>query len=131
MASINSSEPLDALKRTVRSAAEAAAAAALLTGAAVLVWGGPQTTRPLAAGAGAAWLVSSASAAALAWARESSPKAFWWAFGLGMGARFALLGVLMAVSWSWAEAAKAALLLSYAFGVLSCLLVEYRNIRLK
>lgn len=95
-----------------------------------MIWGGPETTRPLVCGAASAWLVSSASAAALIWAKGASVKAFWWAFGLGMAARLAVLVALMALSWSRAQAAQAALLLSYAFGVLLCLLVEYRNIKL-
>lgn len=48
-----------------------------------------------------------------------------------MALRMAVLAAFMALSCGWTEAAKAALLLSYAFGVLLCLLVEYRNIRPK
>jgi len=82
-------------------------------------------------GAAAAWAASSASTATLIWAKSRSAKAFWWAFGGGMGARLVLLGALAVVSVKSPDLSQPGLLLSYALGVLAFLLLEYRHIELK
>lgn len=64
-------------------------------------------------------------------AKTVSVEAFWWAFGAGMALRLAALLALMVVTVLDKSLSAEALLLSYAFGVLSCLLIEYRRIKLK
>lgn len=87
--------------------------------------------RGAAVGLSAAWLASSLSTFALIWTKAVSAEAFWWAFGGGMALRAAALGCLMAWSARAKGVAPAAMLVSYALGVLVCLMVEYRHIKLK
>lgn len=115
----------------MRSALEAAAAGALGTALALLVWRGPGEDRAIALGVSVAWLASSLGAGALILARARSPKAFWWAFGGGMTLRLAALAGLMAYSVSETGLSQPALLLSYVFGVLCFLMLEYRHVRLR
>lgn len=58
-------------------------------------------------------------------------RAFWWAFGGGLALRLLALAGLMVLSLRAGGLSQPALLLSYAFGVLGFLLIEYRHIRLK
>jgi hypothetical protein len=125
LASIDSSKLRTSVLKAARAAAEAFAAALL----AWLLW--PLHRRSVAVGLGTAWLVSSLSTAALLVARETSVKAFWWAFGGGMTLRLGTLIGLMAWSAFQPGLSQAGLLLAYAFGVLGFLLLEYRYIRLK
>lgn len=103
----------------------------LAAGGAALVWHASSERRGIAIGVLSAWLVSSVSAGALMAAKEKSTDAFWWAFGGGLALRFAALLALMVVTVFVKSLSAEALLLSYSFGVLSCLLIEYRRIRLK
>ena len=95
------------------------------------VWRAPGERRAAALGIGVAWLASSLGAGALIVAKARSPEAFWWAFGGGMALRAAALVVLVAVSVSHPRLSQAALLVSYALGVLGFLLLEYRHVKLK
>ncbi|MDD5657782.1 MAG: hypothetical protein PHF00_11070, partial [Elusimicrobia bacterium] len=83
--------------------------------AAVLYWGGPEAGRAVC-GLGCAWLLSTASLAALLSARAVSPRAFWFAFWGGMGTRGAALAAFMAAAAR--ERVSAALLLGYALGMI-------------
>lgn len=78
-----------------------------------------------------AWGMSTLSTAALLRARESSPKAFWRVFWSSMAARWLVLAVLMAMSLQLPSRQAAALLVSYAAGILAMLLVEYRQVPLR
>jgi len=82
-------------------------------------------------GAAAAWAATSASVAWLLWARERSGRAFWWAFGGGMGLRAAVLGVLTVWGYRRESVSLDALLLSYVFALIALLLtLETRHLRL-
>lgn len=114
-----------------KSAAEAALIGALGAAAACAIWRDPGEARGIVLGVVWAWAVSSLSAAALITARETSTKAFWWAFGGGTALRLGALAGLMAWSARAREVSAPALLVSYVFGVLAMLLVEYRRVRLR
>ena len=131
MVFINSSGLRQSAAVAVRSAGEAAVAAALAAAAGAALFRGPGQARGIAIGVSVAWGASSASTAALLAAKARSPEAFWWAFGGGMAARLAALGALMAYSVASPAVSQAALLLSYVFGILGLLLLEYRHIKLK
>lgn len=80
--------------------------------------------------------MSSLSAGAILMTRSeqgsrAGPRAFWWAFGGGLALRLLALAGLMALSLRARGLSQPALLLSYAFGVLGFLLMEYRHIQLK
>jgi hypothetical protein len=82
----------------------------------------------------AAWAASSLSTTGLlvSKAHASAVKAFWYAFGGGMGLRLIVLALLMGYGYQHDGAvSQPALLLSYAFGVLFFLLLESRHIKLK
>ena len=83
---------------------------------------------PVAQGIAAAWAASTASVAALIFARGRSMKAFWWAFGGGMALRAAVLTALMIHVWDAHWERQGAVLGAYALGVLFLLLLEYRNL---
>ena len=113
------------------AAAKAAAPAGLLAAAAgaaaLLLWRGP-AARSFVAGLSVAWLVSSASTAAMLASQSVSPRAFWRAFWGGMAARLAVLAGLMAMCWIIPETCAAALLPGYALGVAFLLPLEYRQV---
>jgi hypothetical protein len=133
LGSFNSSALGSAVKQTARSVAEAAAAGALVLIAAAAVWRGAPERLGLYIGGPSAWAASSISTAALLFARaHRSQKAFWWAFGGGLFLRLVVLAGLMAYGYTRDPlVSQPALLLSYAFGVLFFLLLEYRHIKLK
>lgn len=131
MVFIISSRRRTVASNAARAALEAAVAALLAGGGAALVWRAPADRLGIVVGVFVAWLASSVSAGALMAAKERSTEAFWWAFGAGMALRFAALLALMVVTVFDKSLSAEALLLSYSFGVLSCLLIEYRRIRLK
>ena len=115
-----------------RSAAEAAAVGALLVWGAGHVWRALDERVGLWIGGTAAWAASSASTAALLTAQASGTTGnFWLAFGSGMALRLTLLVALMAYGYDRQGVSQSALLLSYSFGVLFFLLLEYRHIKLK
>lgn len=96
-----------------------------------MVWKDRAVVAGARVGIAAAWAASSASVAWLLWARERSTKAFWWAFGGGMGLRAAVLGVLAGWFWTRTQTSIAAVLVSYVFGLLAMLLtLEFRHLRL-
>lgn len=100
--------------------------------AAAALWRAPEQRTGLYIGGVIAWLASSLSTAALLLAKSSTNlKFFWWAFGGGMALRLAALAGLMGYGYSREWISQPALLLSYAFGVLFFLLLEYRYIKLK
>jgi hypothetical protein len=104
----------------------------LALAAAAALWRAPEQRSGLFIGGVCAWFASSLSTTALLLAKTSSSlKPFWWAFGGGMALRLAALGGLMAYGYSREWISQPALLLSYAFGVLFFLLLEYRHIKLK
>ena len=131
MGSFNSS----ALRKNAKPVAVSAFEGLFLVGLAAsvcgYVWRSPNERFAIAAGLATAWLVSTLGAAAIMIAKTVSSKAFWWAFGGGMAARFLTLFVLMAWTSYDPGVAQQALLLSYVFGVLAVLLTEYRHIKLK
>lgn len=101
--------------------------------AARVIWRSSGEREGLLIGGVSAWLASSVSTAGLLVSKAANnAKAFWWAFGGGMGLRLATLAALM-----WYGVAhdrvvsQPALLLAYAFGVLFFLLMESRHITLK
>lgn len=104
---------------------------AIAAGLCSAIWRSPAERKALAIGLGVAWLVSSVSAASIMVAKSVSSGAFWWAFGLGTASRLATLVVLMIFSAYNPELSQSALLLSYVFGVLAVLLIEYRHVKLK
>jgi hypothetical protein len=87
---------------------------------------GVDIAQSVALGLFLSWVISTASVFVLTASRRFSMKTFLWAWFGGMAARIFILGVLMAISWHWMEASQAALLLSYAFGVIISLFVESR-----
>ncbi|MBI4376603.1 MAG: hypothetical protein HY549_09165 [Elusimicrobia bacterium] len=113
----------------VKGAVEAAALSLLSAAAASVVWHGPGEPRSIVIGAAAAWTASTLSAGALTVLRAVSSKAFWWAFGGGMALRLAALSGLMAHSLYDQSLSAAAMLMTYVFGVLGCLMIEYRRLR--
>ena len=134
MGSFNSSALRQNGKVAARSAVEAAVVGGLLVLAAAAVFKGPAERKGLFIGSIAAWAASSLSTTGLliSKAHASPVKAFWYAFGGGMGLRLAVLAVLMAYGYQHdAALSQPALLLSYAFGVLIFLLLESRHIKLK
>ena len=130
----------------LRGAVEGAGAGALGALAASLVWLEPSQIRAIAMGAAVAWLASSLSTAGLIAGRRSDQRAaggsppeggagrsrsergFWWAFGVGIALRLAALGGLMVLSLRSRELSQPALLLSYVFGVVCLLPLEYGQI---
>ena len=79
-----------------------------------------------ALGLALSWGVSTISLFILSALVRSSMKIFLWAWLGGIGIRLLVLGALMTLSWHWAMATQAALLLSYALGVLVFIIMEYR-----
>lgn len=79
-----------------------------------------------ALGLSLSWLISTLSLSFLMGLMRSTMKNFLWAWLSGIGFRLVALVGLMALSWHWAEATQAALLLSYAFGVLLFMTMEIR-----
>lgn len=126
---------LSALRSNARLVAVSAlqALAAVVVAALVCgqIWRAPADRRAVALGLGLAWLVSSVSAGAIMVAKSVSDKAFWWSFGGGMALRLMTLVALMTASVLFPRIPAAALLLSYALGVLAVLLIEYRHVKLK
>lgn len=108
-----------------RPALEALAAAALAWAVC------PGDCRATAIGLGSAWAASSVSMAWLMSVRDRPMQAFWRAFGGGMALRAATLVVLAVWAARHPRYSQPALLLSYAFGVLGLLLLEYRHLRFK
>lgn len=100
---------------------------------AAAVFRGSAERKGLFIGSSVAWAASSLSTAALLVSKaHRSLKAFWYAFGGGVGLRLVALAVLMGYGYRHdAVLSQPALLLSYAFGVLFFLLLEYRHIKLK
>lgn len=131
MGSFNSSALRKIAKPAAVSAVEAFVAVAVAAAVCSMIWRSPDERKAVALGLAAAWLVSSLGAAGIMYAKTRDLKAFWWAFGLGMGARFATLFGLMAYSVFNPELSQPALLLAYALGVLAVLLIEYRHVKLK
>ena len=131
MAFISLSAFPSSAKTAVRSVGEGAVAAAAAAAGACALWCGPGEPGAIALGAGTAWLASSASVVWLILAREDSTKAFWRAFGGGLALRLLVLAGLMAYSVRNSRLSGPALLLSYAFGVLCFLMIEYRHIKAK
>ncbi|MFH2202838.1 MAG: hypothetical protein ABIJ96_06975 [Elusimicrobiota bacterium] len=84
--------------------------------------------RPAWVGVFAAWAVSTASVAALLAFRGRSFESFLWAFGGGVLLRMAVLAGMMAVVWGERYEVQAALLGSYAAGILVLLTTEYRQL---
>lgn len=83
-------------------------------------------------GVAAAWAASVVSVTWLAWARERSAKAFWYAFGGGMFLRALVLGVLTVWNYLAEAVTMEALLLSYVFALLTLLLtLEIRHLRIR
>ena len=116
------------LRRALRSAAEGAALALALALPCRLVLEGEAAGHAFT-GIAAAWVMSTGSVAALLFAREASPKAFWRAFGGGLAARVLVFAVLAVSVHDGEWRAQAARLLSYAGGNLALLLLEYRHLR--
>ena len=111
---------------------EAAAAGSLILAGAALLWREPEQRKALFIGGLSAWAASSVGTAALLAAKASSSmEPFWWAFGGGMGLRLILLVILAVYGYGHESLSQSALLLSYAFGVLFFLLLEYRHIKIK
>jgi drug/metabolite transporter (DMT)-like permease len=106
-------------------------AAAVSAAGACLVWTGAEQRRGVLVGLCAAWLASTVGAGALIVAKERSPQAFWKAWGAGMALRLVVLIALAAYGARGRGSSLAALLLSYALGVLGFLLLEYRHVKLK
>lgn len=131
MASTSSSALRKVAKPAVRSAVEASVIGAIGFAISAAFFKDVQSRRAIAIGLGTAWVVSTLSAVAIMVAKTVSQKAFWWSFGGGMGLRFATLAGLMALTVVNDGISQAGVLLSYAFGVLAFLLVEYRHVRLK
>lgn len=115
------------LPRILLSAAEGAALALVL---ALLCRSllDPEAAGQALKGISAAWLASTGSIAAMLWAREVSPKAFWRAFGGGLAARTAIFAALAASVRGSDWRTQAARLLPYAGGILLLLLLEYRHL---
>lgn len=86
---------------------------------------------PALAGLGLAWASSSASVALLVCARPEPFKGFLRAFGAGVAIRAAVFAGIMAGVWGKESRVQAAALVSYAFGVLALLLLEYRQLNRK
>lgn len=133
MGSFNSSALASSVKLAIRSTIEAAIAGSVaLAGAAAIFKSGAER-HGLFIGGLSAWAASSISTTGLLVSKaHPSPKAFWWAFGGGMGLRLAVMAALMA--WGYVHdgaVSQPALLLSYAFGVLFFLLLESRHIKIK
>ena len=117
--------------KLVRLGAEAALAAGAGAGLAAVCWKEPGQVRGIVLGAATAWVVSVMSSGALLAAKEVSSKAFWRTFGAGAAFRLAALGALMALSAREPGVSGSALLLTYVFGVLFLLILEYRHFELK
>lgn len=80
----------------------------------------------------AAWAATSVSVVWLLWARGRSMKAFWWAFGGGMGLRFGLVFVLAVWGYGRKTVTLDSLLLSYVFALLALLLtLEMRHFKIR
>jgi hypothetical protein len=126
-----SSERSSVLRTALKAAAEGAIVGLAGAGAAAAVFRGPHLREGIALGVGAAWFASSASVGWMLWGRSRSTRAFWTAFGGGMGLRAAALVGLMIASWGRADVSTEALLVSYVFGVLAMLLtMETRYLKL-
>ncbi len=91
-------------------------------------WHGSDILRPAALGLALAWGISTVSFLILSPLVGFPMKNFFLAWLGGIIARFFALGVLMVAAWRWAPSSQAALLLSYAFGVIASLLMESRAV---
>lgn len=127
MGFIASSERPRSVRTVLRSAVEGGVLAALAVAACRAAYCGA-LTRSVAVGIFSAWAASTASVAALVFARERGQKDFWWAFGGGMALRLALLAVLMFLFRDAPSREQSGTLVGYALGVLFLLLLEYRSL---
>lgn len=129
-ASIDSYAPSVVLKTAARAAVEGVVVAFAGGLIAARVW--PEEKTGLVAGFSAAWAATSLSLAWLIWARGREMKTFWWAFGGGMALRAGTLVALAVWGYRREGVSLEALLLSYAFAVLTLLLtLEMRHLRLR
>jgi len=126
-----SSDRSSLAKPALKAAAEGLAVGLIGTAITSAVFSAAPMRKGIALGVFVAWLASSASVGWLLWARRTSMRAFWWAFGGGMALRAAALIFLMAWSWRRSGWSADALLVSYVFGLLAMLLtLETRYLKL-
>lgn len=116
----------------MKAAAEGAVIAAASAALGTAFWRSGGAAAGICIGAAAAWAASAASLAWLLDARASSTKAFWRAFGGGIALRAAVLAALAGWGWRRPGTSLAALLLSYAFVLMTLqLTLDYRHLRLR
>lgn len=89
-------------------------------------WQNSEIRFGVALGLALSWGISTLSLSLLMSLMRSTMKKFLWAWLGGIGFRLVALVGLMALSWHWAQVTQAALLLSYAFGVLLFMTMEIR-----
>ena len=89
----------------------------------------PSLVRRALAGLFAAWAASSLSMTVLALSRLAGFKAFVVAFGFGTAFRVTVLAGLAAWTWGETPQLQSAVVVTYIFGTLFLLLVEFRHLK--